>query len=142
MFKKVVVPGVLAGLAMVVAGMALSSGFMALLPDLQVEYENTNLFRAPSDPMMMFYFVQPFVTGLVMAWIWEKTKGLFPVDSPVGNGFRFAVIYWVFSLGGMVISYSSFPVSVTMIVTWYLSILFQGILAGVLLTKLNSQKKT
>ena len=142
MLKRIVVPGIVTGLAMLLAGMALSRGFMAMIPELQTEYENTSLFRSSSDPMMMIYFVQPFITGLILAWIWDRTKTLFSSGTAAGKGARFGAVYWIFSLGGMVISYSSFPISLSMIATWYLSILFQGLLAGILLAKLNSPEKT
>jgi hypothetical protein len=137
MTKRVIVPGLLAGLSMLIVGMGLSYLFSAILPDVYAEYQNTALFRSWEDPLMLIYFVQPFVTGLVLAWIWERTKTLFGTGSAVGKGVVFALIYWMFSLGGMLISYSSFPISAALVGTWYVSILLQGIAAGIVLAKLN-----
>ena len=48
----------------------------------------------------------------------------------------FGVIYWLTTLPGMLISFSSFQVSLTMVVSWSLAALVEGVLAGILCAKM------
>jgi hypothetical protein len=138
MAKKVIVPGLVAGILMLVVALALGWVYNAIFPGLQNEYTNPNLFRSWSDPLVSWYFVHPFLVGLLLAWIWNKTKVLFATTlTPLQQAVRFASIYWVFSVCGMIMTYSSFPVSLLMVGTWTASILFEGLAASFLLAKLN-----
>jgi hypothetical protein len=140
MFKRIFVYGLMAGLAMLVAGMGVSQVFTMMLPGLEAEYQNEYLFRPWSDPAMLLYFVHPFIIGIILAWFWEKTKVVFPASSAFVNGLQFALAYWAFSLGGMLMSYSSFPISLTMIGSWTAGLLVEAIVVGVLLSLLNPRK--
>lgn len=134
--KKPVVAGLIGGLIMLAAGMLVSNVFQMLIPSLKAEFENTNLFRSWTDPLMLLYFVHPFFMGLILAWIWSKTKILFPAaGSAVSNGLRFGMLYWITNLPGMVISYSSFPLSFAMISEWTISNLVEGLCVGIFLAK-------
>ena len=83
------------------------------------------------------YFVCPFLVGLILAWLWAKTKGLFK-GSYFRRGFSFGLIYWLISIPGMVISYSSFPISLAMVFSWTLSGLVQYLAGGFILAKGNN----
>ena len=133
--KKVVKPGILAGVLMLVAGMGLSYLLNFIFPSLAVEYENANLFRPWSDPLMSIYFAYPFVLGLVLAWAWEKTKKLFKGDDNK-RGVDFGLSVWLItSVPGMIITYSSFQVSLLIVLTWTLSSLVNAILAGLVFAR-------
>lgn len=129
--KKIIVPGFLAGAAMLAASLVLNPVFAAILPELQMEYQNPALFRPWSDPLMSLIFVHPFVVGVILAWVWDKTKKI------VKTGVMFGIIYWIVALPGMLISYSSFLVSLIMVLSWSLSGLLQALTAGIILAKIN-----
>lgn len=135
--KKVLIPGILAGATMFVMSLLMGPVTHFLFPSVQAEYQNPALFRAWSDPLMSLYFLQPFMVGLILAWVWDKTKGLFKKNDRCPKGLSFALIYWVTTLPGMFMSFSSFPISLAMVITWSLSILAQALVAGVILTKFN-----
>lgn len=59
--KKIVWPGIIAGVIMLITGMGLSYLLHAIFPSLIVEYNNTSVFRPWTDPLMSIYFVHPFV---------------------------------------------------------------------------------
>ena len=136
MNRKVVTTGLLAGVAMLVAGMAMNwiFGFSFSLGD---EYQNSALFRPWSDPLMSLIFVVPFVAGVILAWVWDKTRGLFKERDVFWRCCQFAVAYWVITIPGMLISYSSFQVSFTMVFIWSLTGLVQAIAAGLVFVKKN-----
>ena len=135
--KKVVVPGLIAGIAMLITGMALNWLFGFIFPSVAAEYQNPDLFRPWDDPLMSLIFVHPFILGLALAWAWDKTKDLFKERDVFWRCCQFAGAYWLISIPGMLISYSTFPVSLTMIVSWSLSGFAQAVVAGWIFAKRN-----
>ncbi len=135
--KKVLISGLLAGLVMAVVGMLASRIFGVLFPQLNLEYENAFLFRPWSDPLMLLYFLCPFVLSMALAWIWDKTKVIVAGAGWAEKGVKFALAYWLVSLSGMLISYSSFPISFFMVLSWTIVGLLQAICAGLVYAKIN-----
>ena len=135
--KKIIVPGLLAGLAMLIVGLIVSQLFNLAAPSQMGEYENTALFRPWSDPLMNIYWAHPFIVGLILAWIWDMTKGLVSGQNACIRGCRFGAIYWVVTIPGMVISYASFPLSLLIIISWTLSVLAQALTAGYIYALMN-----
>ena len=135
--KHIVLPGILSGIGMLFIGFGLSFLLGFIFPVIAKEYHNPNLFRPWSDPLMSLYFVHPFVVGIILAFIWGKVKKLF-TGTTVSKGLLFGFSFWIAAtFPGMFISYSSFPVSIMMIITWTLSGLAQELVAGVILAKMN-----
>jgi len=135
--KKILIPGLVSGLVMLVVGMMVNQAVNLFLPGLQIEYQNSNLFRPWSDPLMSLYFLHPFVLGLILAWLWEKTKSLVKEKADWKRGAKFGLAYWLVTLPGMLISYNSFPVSLAMIFSWTASGFFQLIFGGMALAKMD-----
>src|SRR4030065_348260 len=127
--KKIILFGLLAGLAMLVISVALSLLFNLIFPSVAAEYNNTNLFRPWSDPIMYLMLVEPFILGIILAWIFSITKGLFKDKNAWKRGIYFGLCYWVITIPGMVMSYSSFPISLLMVMTWSAGILIQALVA-------------
>ncbi|MCJ7654138.1 MAG: hypothetical protein MUO97_02360 [Dehalococcoidia bacterium] len=130
--KRVILFGLLAGLAMLIVSVALGPLFNLIFTSLAAEYNNTNLFRPWSDPIMYLMLVEPFILGIILAWIFYFTKGLFKEKIVWKKGIYFGLCYWVITIPGMVMSYSSFPISLLMVMTWSVSILIQAIVAGLI----------
>ena len=135
--KKIIVSGLVAGVAIFVVSMVLSQLTNFLLPNIAQEYQNSGIFRPWSDPLMSLYFLYPFILGLVLAWFWDKTKGSFK-NTKCGRGVCFGFSYWlVASIPGMLITYSSFTVSLIMVISWSLVGLVEALAAGWVLSKMN-----
>lgn len=135
--RKVLIPGLIAGVAMLLVGMIVSWLINLVLPNLMMEYKTT-LFRPWEDPLMSLYFAHPFVLGLALAFVWDKVKGLLQ-GGPMKKATNFALAYFIVAtIPGMLISYSSFPLSILMILSWTISSLLQAWAAGLVLAKLNS----
>ncbi len=137
MNKKIVVSGLLAGVAMLVTSLVLTQVYNFIFPSLAQEYLNSALFRPWSDPLMSYIFIHPFVVGIILAWVWDKTKGLFREREVVWRCCQFATAYWLVTIPGMFISYSTFPVSLMMVVSWSLSGFIQAVVAGLVFVKKN-----
>ena len=134
--RKILINGLFAGSIILIVGMASGQVFQILVPSLIDEYENDKIFRSWSDPIMSGMYIQPFFIGIILAWIWSKTKDLFTQVNYWERGANFGLIYCLISLPGMLISYTSFQVSLIMILSWTVGILIEGICAGLLFAKL------
>jgi hypothetical protein len=135
--KKIIISGLLAGVAMLVVGFGIGHVCGLVFPSLTAQYNNTDLFRAQSDPMMSLFFVHPFILGLILAWVWAKVKGVMKGAGWAAKGIRFGLAYWVVSIPGMVISYAGFPLSLLMVATWSVSILLEALAAGLIYAAMN-----
>jgi hypothetical protein len=136
--KKVVWPGIVSGLGMVIIGWIISSIINLIFPALVIEYQNIAIFRPWSDPLMSLYFVAPFVLGIVLAAVWNKVKMHFS-GSVFKRGANFGLFYWLVSIAGMVISYGTFQISLMMTISWTITGLFQAIIAGIIIVSMNSK---
>jgi len=135
--KKIVLPGILAAIVMTVVGMGIGFAYNAIFPSLVDEYANIAIYRAMEDPLMQLFFAYPLILGLILAWIWNKTKGLFK-GNMWKKGLIFGLCYFfVATIPGMFITYSSFQVSLLIVSSWTLNGLTNGILSGWIFAKLN-----
>lgn len=137
MIKRVVLPGFVASLVILVAGIGVSLLFSAALPSLNEEYQNATIFRPASDPLMLLYFVHPFALGFILAWVWDKTKIVWSNEQTWRNSLNFALCYWLISVAGMLITYGTFQLSIAIVVSWTTSTLIQAVLAGFVFSKMN-----
>ena len=134
--KKIILPGIVAGIFTLILGMAISYLFM-LIPSVNADYNNSSIMRTWQDPIMSLYFIYPFVFGIVLAWVWNKSKGLFK-GSAWKRGTHFGLTYFIIAtIPGMLISYVSFPISIFTIISWTVSGLVDAIAAGWIFAKMN-----
>ena len=136
--KKIIFPGLLAGVAMLAINMILGMlVFDRLIPSLSQEYTNPALFRPWSDPLMSLMFLTPIITGFIMAWLWNYTKPAFGHLSGSQAGLMLGFIIWLLGLPGMVISLATFPVSFVMVLSWTISNLIQFPVGGLIIASMN-----
>ena len=136
--KKILIPGLVAGFVMLVVAMAVGQLTSFALPSIAKEYENTNLFRLRTDPIMLLYFLYPFFLGVALAWVWDRTKGVIGEGSIWMRGGKFARTFWIVSaLPGILMSYSSFPISLALALSWLLSSIVQLLCAGYIYARMN-----
>lgn len=135
--KKIIVPALIAMVAVFIVSVLIGYLFNFLVPSLKLEYENTSIFRPMNDPIMMIYFVFPLIFSLVLAWIWDKTKNLLQ-GSYLSNSLKFSFAFWlVASLPGMIMSLSSFKISIIMVLSWTISTFCQAFVAALVFGKMN-----
>lgn len=135
MFKKIILPGLVIGLVNFIASMLVSKIFGVIFPAINAEYQNVNLFRPWSDPLMLLFFVYPFLLGIILAWFWNKTKNVFGEN--IKGGVKFGFTYWIIAaIPGMFATYTSMPYSSIMVISWLAGGLVQAIIAGIILAKM------
>jgi len=131
--KKFLTTALLSGVAMLVASLFVSRLLNYLFPALASEYQNPNLFRPWTDPLMSLFFLSPFIAGFVLTFVWSHTRQLFPGHL---KPLRFAFLYWLLtSLPGMFITYTSFTCSLLMVASWSLTGLLQTLVGSFFIAK-------
>lgn len=134
--KKIILPGLLIGLVNFFASMAVSQSFRASFSSVNAEYLNPNLFRSMNSPLMLLFFVYPFLLGIILAWFWNKTKSLYPTG--IKGGLKFGLNYWIIAvIPGMFATYTSMPYSYLIVLSWLVEGLVSAFVAGIILSKLN-----
>jgi hypothetical protein len=132
--KRVIIPGLLAGISMLVISFVVNA---ITSPLLQQEYMS-GLFRPWTDPLMMLMFLHPFILGFALAWVWNIVKSAVPGHDVFRRGALFGLGYWIVaSIPGMFISYTSFIISPAMVLSWTVSALLQAMVAGIILARMN-----
>ncbi|HEY4798803.1 MAG TPA: hypothetical protein VII99_06970 [Bacteroidia bacterium] len=137
--RKIIASGLLSGIIMLAAGMLVGKIFQFAIPSISIEYQNTNLFRPWSDPVMLLMLIHPFLVGIIMAMIWNHTKNIIKGTTLFSKGIRFGLVYWTISIPGMLISYSTFPISLALTVSWSAAIMAQSLLSGILFSAMLKQ---
>jgi hypothetical protein len=135
--KKLVVPALVSAVAMLAAGIIIGYLFNFLFPSVKAEYENTALYRAWDDPLMYLFFLQPFILAALLVWGWEKIKSHF--QGSIGRkAFNVSLIMLALSIiPGMLMTISSFKVSLLAILTWTISAFIQVLVASLVFIRMS-----
>ena len=133
--KKIFIAGIAAGVVLLLMSVAGLYATIWFFPGLAVQYFDP-AFDTQSGRVMMYY-IHPFVIAMALSWFWSRFKGVL-TGSFLTRGIEFGLIYsLVATLPMMLLIYSAMSVSLTMIATWYLLGLLQGIIAGLIFEKIN-----
>lgn len=132
MIKK----GLIAGVAILVVGLAITFGLQALLPAYAEEYK-TALFRPWTDPLMMLFFAYPFIFGIVGAYLWDMVSGKFTGDYK-RKAFEFARLYFIIAtIPGMFMTITTFNLSFLMVGVWTVTGFVEAYVAGLVFGKVK-----
>lgn len=139
--RRIIFIGLLAGITMLIISLAWSAASNALWPQLIHEYQNPVIFRSWDDPVMSLFFLHPIIVGVILSWIWSKANHLIKIESRWKRGAAFGLIYWLTTISGMIISYSTFQVSLAIVFSWTVNGLIQAVVAGVFFSYYDLLKK-
>jgi hypothetical protein len=131
--KKVIGPGLLLGVIMLVVGMIINYLFM-LIPSVNADYYS-GFMRSWQDPAMMAFFLYPFILGLVFAWLWAKTKSSF--NGKMRGCYFGWLLFFLTTVPGMWVTYTSFNLSFLTILGWTVSGLINAKISGFFLAWRN-----
>jgi hypothetical protein len=134
--RKIIFPGLAVGLCLLLLSVLGLYVTIWLFPSLAVQYFDP-VFDAQSERALL-YFAHPFVAGLALAWFWHRGKGLFK-GSFLSKAIEFGLLYWLVAVLPMMwLIYSAIDVSLSLVGSWLLYGLIQGIVAGLLLGRMNA----
>lgn len=123
--------GISVGVLLLAVTMLLNMGLGAAFPGINSEYVNP-AFRPWSDPLMSLFFAYPVVLGLLLTWVWLKTRKSWA--SGLDFGIAMGVLY---AVPAFIVNFSSFTFSLAMVLTWTFMGLVNSIVAGVALDRLD-----
>ena len=133
MCKKIIWPGLFVGVIALVLNMIVNYAFM-LIPSVKADYYS-GFMRSWQDPLMMVFFLYPFILGIVFAWLWDTTKSSFKGKM---RGCYFGwILFFLTTVPGMFITYTSFNLSFLTILGWTISGLLTAKIAGFVLAWMN-----
>ena len=136
--KKIIIPGLVAGVVLLILSLLGLYLTIWLFPDLAMQYFQPT-FNEQSSRIML-YFIHPFIIGMALSWFWNRVKSIL-TGSFITRGLEFAVIYaLIATLPAMWLVFSSVTVSLPMVATWFLFGLLQAITAGLVCEKMNPEK--
>lgn len=122
--------GLIVGLVNLLLGFGINWAVGAFFPAIAAQYQNSAMFRPWSDPLMMIYFAYPFILGIALAYVWKKLGKMKPIE--------FATFYFIAAtIPGMFITYTSFQVSLAMVLLWAATGFVQVWVAGYVFTKVK-----
>jgi len=127
--------GLLAGFLNFIVGLGLNYVVNLAFPSIALEYQNEAIFRPWSDPLMMVYFLYPFILGVVLAYLWMFIQNRLEGDATL-EAFEFAKFYFIVAtLPGMFVTYTSFQLSLIMVLLWAAFGFVQVYIAGFIFAK-------
>ena len=131
--------GLVAGLVMLLVSLIVTMAINMVFPQIAQEYA-TQMYRAWTDPLMLIFFLHPFILGLVISWIWEKTSLIMKGDD-LTKAVNFTFAYMVVAqIPGMFITFTSMNVSLLMIMGWIMTNLIQVLFGSIIISKMNRKK--
>lgn len=132
-------PGIVAGLVMLVVMLMVNFGFPMIFPQITLEY-STQMYKSWNDPLMLLFFLHPFILGLILSWVWNLTSIIMKGDE-LTKVINFALAFFIVTqIPGMFITFTSMNVSLLMISSWMLSNLAQVFAGSFVISKMNKKK--
>jgi len=133
--KKVIFPGLVAGVVLLILSILGLYLNMWIFPDLAMQYFQP-AFNEQSSRIML-YFIHPFIIAMALSWFWSKIKGILK-GSFLTRGIEFGIIYaLIATFPAMWLVFSSITVSLQMVATWFVLGLIQAIIAGLVCEMMN-----
>jgi len=133
--KKIITTGLIAGAILLlfsVLGLHVTNW---LFPSIAIQYFDPAFDTQSSR--IMFYYLHPFVISLVLSWFWTRFRGIL-TGNFLSRGIEFGLIYvLIATMPMLLLIYSAMNVSITMVTTWFVLALVQGIIAGLVCEKIN-----
>lgn len=135
MTKKILIPGAIAGVVLLVMSFVMLYAAVYLFPNVAEQYYSP-VFRESGDYNWLFY-IHPFVLSLALAWFWERFKGSF-TGSLIVRDLELGIVYTLIAtLPAMLITFSALDITLTMVLTWLAYGFVQALVAGLIFARMN-----
>jgi hypothetical protein len=133
--KKVIFPGLVAGVVLLILSIFGLYLNIWIFPDLAMQYFQP-AFNEQSSRIML-YFIHPFIIAMALSWFWNRIKEILK-GSFLTRGIEFGIIYaLIATFPAMWLVFSSITVSLQMVATWFVLGLIQAVIAGLVCEMMN-----
>jgi len=131
--------GLIAGLIMLIISFVMTIILNLIFPQITLEY-STQMYRSWNDPLMLLFYLHPFILGLILSWVWQLTSLIMKGDD-ITKAVKFTFAYIIIAqIPGMYITFASMNVSLLMIMGWILTNLIQILCGSIIISKMNKKK--
>jgi hypothetical protein len=138
--KQIIIIGLITGLIIFILMRILTLIEGIIFPEIHKEYENFAIFRRYEDPLTLYFFIHPFVLGMILSLVWQKVKILFKDINMLKKGARYGVYFWLTAmLPGLLLSISIYQISILMTISTMISTFIHLIFAGIVLIFLDNK---
>jgi hypothetical protein len=135
MIKRVVYPGLIAGIILFTISYGGLYAAVRFFPSLFTEYSNP-LFNSNGSRDVLFY-LHAFVISLSLSWFWDRFKTMFRGNLML-RGLEFGLVYSMIALlPVMWITISSLDVTFLMVASWFVYGLVQAVMCGLMFARIN-----
>lgn len=135
MMKNLVLPAIVAGIALLALSFAALYGSVILVPGLADEYYNPIFSNDPGRNLL--FFVHPFILSAALAWFWNRFKGAIS-GSWLVRSLELGLVYGVVAvLPTMWMTFSAIEVSMPLVLSWVGYGIVQAAVAGLVFAKMN-----
>lgn len=131
--KKIIIPGIIAGLVLFILGYGTLYLGIRFFPGLFMDYNNP-LFNSEGNRDVFFY-MHSFVISFALSWFWDRFKILFK-GHMILRGLEFGFVYAMVSLlPVMWITFSALDINFLMVFSWFIYGFAQAVVAGIIFAK-------
>jgi hypothetical protein len=133
--KKTIIAGLTAGIVLLIFSVLGLYLTIWVFPNIAMQYFDP-AFNDQSSRVMIYY-IHPFVIAMALSWFWTRVKGIL-TGSFITRGVEFGLIYvLIATFPAMWLIYSAISVSFSMVATWFVFGLLQGVVSGLIFEKMN-----
>ena len=132
--KKIVISGIAGGIAILVVMLIIDY----LIAQVLLPYDIMSLggMRAQTDPLMMLFFLSPFVYSFAMSIAYDKLRDSFKGDFK-SNGIKFGLLVWLLvAIPGSFVVYTSMTYPIGFTVSQIIGGLLWLLAGGIVIAKL------
>jgi len=132
---KIIITGLVAGAVLLLISVIGLYTITLIFPEATLQYVDS-AFDTESHKRIVYY-LHPFVISLALSWFWVRFRSVLR-GTFFTRGIEFGLIYSLVATFPMMwLIYSALNISLAMVVTWFILALIQGIIAGLVLEKMN-----
>ena len=136
---KIILTGLVAGVVALISGFAVSIISQSVFPTIAAEYAS-DLYRPFTNPLMSYIFLHPFVISILLAWAYPRILVATKRETLRRGASYGLFIFGIMAIPGMVMTYSTFQMSLPMLLSWTAMALVQLVAGGMVIAKMLEQE--
>ena len=137
---KIILTGLVAGFVALIAGLAVNAIFQSVFPRIAYEYAFELVYRPFTNPLMLYIFMHPFVMSLLLAWAYPRVLVATRRETLRRGASYGLFIFGIMAIPGMVMTYSTFQMSLPMLLSWTAMAFVQLVAGGMVIAKMLEQE--
>jgi hypothetical protein len=132
---KIITTGLVAGAILLIVSLIGLYLINLMAPSVAAQYVDTAFIIEPHKNIL--YYTHPFIISMALSWFWVRYKSAL-TGTFINKGIEFGLIYSLVAVFPMMwLIYAAMSVSLEIVTTWFVITIIQGIVAGLVIEKMN-----